>query len=189
MWSESGGLQYITCGVGVRRPDTAVAINDAGRVVGLTRDSYIYIRDAARGIKQSQGRVDSVYGLNNLDQVVGIDGKSAFVWTVREVKKRLPRPEGDGKGSCSAQDIDDGGMIVGVCSGRPALWMLDETGEYRAANLFDLIDFPPDTPRWRLEKSSDVGAQKINASGQILVVFRSESPDYDTFNAILTPIR
>jgi hypothetical protein len=184
LWSEQAGMQLpfpMRKDFGyVRFSD----INDLGHVAGVYGDRGgdigVMIWDAERGTLHREMRLgyyrDQVNAINNQDQVVGSDfNEKAFVWRPPAGRAVLPRPFHFGRRQwhCDANDINDGGTIVGFCRGlsprgepyyNPLVWVPDAES-YAVAELASLIDPPLDDPHQR----GGAIAQRIGNDGRILL--------------------
>ncbi len=195
IWSEAAGMQF-PVGSALDGPDMVTSsINEAGQLAGSIDggDYYaqLFVWDPEKGLRTSRRSVGSVDGGNDRGQVVGTDFyRRGYVWTAATGKVGLPRTASKPNSWCQAYDINDAGFIVGNCPyGKLALWAPEANGQYTITPLTDLIDFPPDFPRWRFDWAYHT-ALRIDSDGRILIV----GDDYTGvdqeagFSAILTPI-
>jgi hypothetical protein len=194
VWSESAGMQFPLGTQPGGREAIAAAVDEAGQLIAHAaagEDDLIYVWSAERGERYSRYRVGGVYGANNVGQVVGYDYfRQAYVWTIAGGKVGLPRPADRPNAPCEAFDINDAGTIVGQCKFEGVIWTLDSDGQYQVTRLWDLIDFPPDFPKWRYPGNNRPLPMNIDNDGRILFRYGWWTADlYEPeFSAILTPI-
>ena len=111
------GTPFLPLGADPRfSSSSAVAINDAGQIVGQSNGTAVlWDHGAAINLGTLPGTVLSVAaGINNRGQIVGTSDGRAWVWQ-DGVMTELP-------GLSGPVDINDAGQIVGVAGGHAVVW-------------------------------------------------------------------
>jgi probable HAF family extracellular repeat protein len=116
VWTDGSGFRILPHLTGDGRATTAVAINDAGWVVGssLTDGVRHAVRWSPDGEIEDLGVLPGMFdssaqAVNAAGDVVGISGDDAFVWTAEDGMRRLPDLGFDG----TVTAITDEGWVLG----------------------------------------------------------------------------
>ena len=123
IWDAANGMRDLDLGILDGDDSAAVAINEAGQVVGVkgdthTGNSLAFIWDAVLGMRDLGslgGSFNEAHAINAAGQVVGVSSlpwgeQHAFVWDAQNGMRDLDTLGGS---SSSADAISDAGQIVG----------------------------------------------------------------------------
>lgn len=160
VWDEVNGVVSLDSGQG--KLEWATAINDAGKIVGLTPDSEAALWDNGQITllgSLGTGHVDA-WAINNNDQVIGRYGVPTYKYRAFIWEDGVMSDLGDlGFNNVYAFDINDAGQIVGNANvgetyAHAVLW--------HDGQILDLNNRVTPWSGWVLQSASG-----INSSGQI----------------------
>ncbi len=166
LWSPSTGMTALTILPGAIN-GIAFDINDAGMVVGESHgatginNAVLWTTSGAvSALGSLGGTVSTAYGINSSGQVVGwstlADGqRQAYIWSQATGMVDLNTWGTPCAGASEAESINDAGVVVGECEGRPVIWT--------AAHGMQELGTP--------DGGSQGRAHDINSHGQIVGTF------------------
>jgi probable HAF family extracellular repeat protein len=157
----------------------ATAINQVGDVVGVASISgvqlmhaFLYTSDAGMTDLGALGSFSEAFGVNNLDQVVGVSSNLAFLY---DSGSMIPLnnllPDGSGWNLLAATGINDSGQITGygtTADGRIHAFLMTPDSGPTAQIKVGLVSLPaPEIRFTELPASRDTNSQVLPAPGRI----------------------